>query len=324
MWVRPCESPGVPVRVGVLVAATLPTLLWVTPAAATEPPLAISLDFRGEAGCSSQQAFLDKVRARVAFVLAEAPQALRLEVTLTRTPDGSQGHLRSGSGDSDARELEARTCDEVADALALITALVIERTQREQAAKPDQRIAVMRPIASPALVPKRAARTHIALGAQAQATRVLDMAPLLGAGLGLWVDAGLSWGLSAQYARNDLLGEPSRARVAFGSVTFAVGPRSLELAPRLRLAGTVATQGGFVAADGVSVDVSTSARRSYWAFGLLARLQLQATSRGFAYLALAGFVPLIERRFRTLEPERQVASTVKVAPEVALGFALTL
>lgn len=304
--------------------ATLAVATSPKPARA-EPPLTVKLEFRAEDGCPNEQEFLSRLTSRAELRLVAEAEALLLRVWLGVTGSGARGALRAGAeGATDAREVEAASCGEVADALALIAALMIERTKREQASRPTP-VAPSSPppisVAAPKLPPSRR-QLHIGLGAVA--TRPMASAPLTGVGISLFVAGSLTWWLSAQYSRNDALASPGRARFGFGGLVLGAGPPVLNLGSRLQLAAAVAVQGAFLAAEGVDVDVKSSARRSYWAAGALGRAQLKLANHAGVFAEVGGFVPMVERRFSTREPYVLVGQTASVAPHAALGLALSL
>jgi hypothetical protein len=110
----------------------------------------------------------------------------------------------------------------------------------------------------------------------------------------------------------------------FGVVMLGVGPRRLQLARRLHVSAGLAGQGAFITAEGVGVDVALAVRRSYWSVGLQSRLALDLAPEASGFIDAGCFVPLVERRFRTLMPERNVGNTALLAPQIGLGLALRL
>lgn len=292
-----------------------------------QAPLAVKLEFRAEQGCPDEQHFLSRLSSRASFRLVDEAAALHLRVLLATSASGARGELRAGDeGATDAREVEARSCSEVADALALIAVLMIERTKREQAERPPS-VAPSKP-APPAPLPRQppnpARRRQLELGLEAVASRPMAAAPLTGGGVSLFVAGSMTWWLSAHYSRNDVLRRPHDARFGFGAVTVGVGPAGLQLGPRLLLAAAVAMQGAFLSAEGVDVDVASSARRSYWGAGLEGRAQLEVVRHLGVFAEVGAFLPLVERRFSTLQPYELVGQTSRVAPHAALGFTVSL
>lgn len=294
-----------------------------------ESGLPTTLDFRAGPDCPSQASFVAKINARTPIEVVDQGAALRLQISLSSDAPSARGVLGTGSaGSGDFREVSAPSCEQVADALALIAALLVERTKRERAAAPPPppppsavvRAAPTLPTAAPR--PRPRAR-RVMLGAKAALSRPITRETLTGAGLSLLVDTSLSWWLSIAYLRNDALSAPRNARLAVGAATVGIGPPALRFGP-FDFAAAFAGQGAFITASGVGVDVSTSARRSEWSLGALSRLNVEAMPGGLVFLELGAFAPLFERRFSTLSPDKVVAETAPISPEFGLGFSLSL
>jgi hypothetical protein len=329
MWSGACHAGLVRCRPGLASAAVLAALGCAPrPARADVPALPVKLDFQADAACPDSSRFLARIHSRTPLRVSNDSDALVLRVVLRSSAGGFHGQLRTGVAEvGETREVSAATCEEVADALALIGALIVERSRREQAEQRPAKRAPRAPARAPAVVDDRASapqheRPAILLGAEALIARPLTSDVLTGGSLSMFVDAGLSWWLSAGYARNDLVRSPARAELGYGAINFGLGPPSLKLTQRARLALAVCGEGGFVTADGLGVDVPMSARRSYWALGVLARLQWAVFEQGFFSLQGAGLVPLVERGFSTREPYERVATTTIIAPKMSVGFGL--
>lgn len=310
-----------------LALATLAATVSPKPAQA-EVPVAMKLEFRATSGCPTQPEFLRRLTSRAEVRLVDRAESLRLHVSLETTGSGARGELRAGTdSDDNAREVEARTCEEVADALALIAALMLERTQRTQAARPRTKPTTATPPPQPTHVvpaPRAPTPRALELGLQAVATRPMTSPLLTGAGVSLLVSRSLTWWLSAHYSRNDVVASAHQARFGFGGLLLGIGPPALQLGSGVRLAAALAAEGAFLTAEGVNVDVKSSARRSYWAGGALVRVHLNLTTHLGMFVDLGGFVPLVERRFSTREPYELVGQTSSVAAHAALGFAVSL
>ena len=95
--------------------------------------------YRAPAGCPDAEAFTDRVRARRRPAQdSRTPTARRLEVRIEQRGGRAIGHLRVvGADDALAqRSIEAATCGEAADALALIAALTLDPDAAEQPVRP--------------------------------------------------------------------------------------------------------------------------------------------------------------------------------------------
>src|SRR5215831_19911546 len=93
-------------------------------------PSPVPIDFEAPVGCSSADAFYAAVAARLdrAHLVRAAQAGMRLGIRLTRSPARVHGELRlsDGRGGAETRKVDGTTCDEVADVLALTTALALD------------------------------------------------------------------------------------------------------------------------------------------------------------------------------------------------------
>ena len=93
--------------------------------------------YRAPARCPDASAFAERVRARQRPAQgARPPTARRLEVRIEQRAGRAIGQLRvlGADGALTRRSIEAATCDEAADALALIAALTLDLDAAEQPA----------------------------------------------------------------------------------------------------------------------------------------------------------------------------------------------
>jgi hypothetical protein len=124
------------IGVGGLFAISLglvgPALAQRTGNAATAPEDSphFHLTYVAPADCPDRNAFLGAIRARTPRpqLAADDEVAVTFVVTLEVEPTGSTGHLdvREPDGDAQKRSVSSRTCSEVARALALVVALVLD------------------------------------------------------------------------------------------------------------------------------------------------------------------------------------------------------
>jgi hypothetical protein len=107
--------------------------------AQAEPPKAIALDYGAAAGCPDRAAFVGMIAARteLARIDGEEP-TVRLVIAIEpRARGGATGHLRLASPERTiTRTVEGDACEEVANALALITALAVDPSPRAIEASP--------------------------------------------------------------------------------------------------------------------------------------------------------------------------------------------
>lgn len=114
-------------RLAPLVLLLAPVVARLAFAAGVEEP--IRLDYRAAPGCPDEPAFLARVRARTSHArLADRDEPARtftLRLEGGGRPSGSVTVSGTGAGEG-TRALAANTCEEVADALALMMALAID------------------------------------------------------------------------------------------------------------------------------------------------------------------------------------------------------
>ncbi len=113
-----------PIRAGWLV------MLAAVRAGAMETGEPVSIEYRAPAGCPDAREFVWRVSARVPKARAPGPGEKRREfsATIVSAPHGATGRLliRETDGSESIRTLEAPSCAEAADALALVVALAID------------------------------------------------------------------------------------------------------------------------------------------------------------------------------------------------------
>lgn len=325
MCATACQSRRVALRLAIFAALAL-----LCPAraswAAEARPLPIQLDFSTQPGCPSLQDFQQIVEARTPIVVDDRAALLRLGVELSTDGVRASGRLRAASfAAAEAREVAGTTCAEVADALALIASLIIERTQRERQALAESRPAPAprSPAAAPARQVAEPKPALVRLGVEGLVSSATTDSRLAGVGVSVWLQKFLTWSLHASYESNSLLSEPKHVQVGLGALTFGVGPPAWQLGP-VQLSAILAGRAGFLTAEGRNVDVPYSVRRSYVAGGLIGRAELELRPRLFAFVHLGGLVPFTTRRFSIREPERVVAQTTRIALDAAFGVALGL
>jgi hypothetical protein len=88
----------------------------------------LQLRYQAPDGCPDRAGFEQQLRARLPQRGARAGAA-RLEVRITRVPEGSVGELalaRPGGEPAAVRKIRARDCEEAAEALALVAALMLD------------------------------------------------------------------------------------------------------------------------------------------------------------------------------------------------------
>ncbi len=308
----------------------LATAAWTAAGHAQSGALLTELRYHAPAECPDGATFVQRVAARSPVQLSDAPSPLRLDVKLTVSPEGARGELTATSADgTDTRSVTASRCAEVADALALIASLAVERAQRAEVerAQRTQAQAQPRPAAAAPTEPRphpdapsRPIRVELGLGGAAAKPTTGSI--LFGSELSLRAERGLAYFLSASYVTNALFS--SDVDYGLGALTVASGPPSWPADSAIRASAALAIRGGFLTAKATETERPVLVRRSYWALGAWGRLSADITPRALLFLDGSVAASLYERRFHTREPDVLVGSTVPIAVGAAAGLALSL
>jgi hypothetical protein len=180
--------------------------------------------------------------------------------------------------------------------------------------------------------PSSASGARLAVQVGAQASFGQPVAPHFNAGGALLGRARLERGtafspsvtLSIQHTRSELLHSAPDSAVRVTGLSVAPCPVSLRPIARLRLEPCLVATGAELQAVGRDLPQATSAARSWWGLGALARLSL-AVTRGLAFEVEGGaLVPLVERRFVTLPSGRELGRTPTLAPLANAGVSYEL
>ena len=315
------------------VLVTLPAVLLALGA----EPVAVRLSYDAPAGCPSQDAFYDAVRARTDRVrLAVGDEShLDVSVRVTGGDRGFRGEVRESvnQGESSVRSVDGGTCKEVVEALSLTVALSIDPDAHAPSA-PAVSLPQKQPV--PCLPCAAQPRTAVAPGA---APVQLDVG--LGV-LGTVVDtAGFSVGgaLSARllrarsasastssavqvsllFASTGVLSAPSDHRTRFGALALDACPwrhhsGAFEFAP-CALAAL-----GFLELSGRGLAEPETVDRAWWSAGL--DLQLSwLLGGGYVFEgALGATVPLVKHRYFTNAPDHVVTETPALSPLARIGL----
>ncbi len=149
----------------------LALLVGVTAAATTaRAHAAPRLDYRAPSGCPTNAEFVSAVLARGGSLDLGAGSNAEIDVVIERTSDGYLGTARvqNAGQSSDPREVRSAACAEVADGLAIVTALASQTGGTPDAASPTNaatpRVAPKTetaPVAVAAAKPKPEPSTHL-------------------------------------------------------------------------------------------------------------------------------------------------------------------
>jgi hypothetical protein len=105
------------------------------------------LDYRAASGCPTNAEFVSAVLARGGSVDLGAGSNAEIDVVIERTGDGYRGtaRVRNAGQSSDTREVSAPACADVADGLAIVTALASQTGSMPDSAPPTSAVAAPAP-----------------------------------------------------------------------------------------------------------------------------------------------------------------------------------
>lgn len=318
-------------------------------AEAQEQKLPVAVEYQAIEGCPSEDAFWDALSSRAPRVeRSEVSQALAtLRISVIVTPQGVLGRLQIVRRDltTEPRFVEAASCDEVVQALALTAALSVEGEVAPHAAEsspptPPSPPPPLRPppedspytnrrlpidyVESPTVSGHDDWETEI--NGYGIAAFVVDQNASLGVGGAITfarkrqVLATQMLGLGVAGLSTALTNDESRTRFTLTQAEFMGCPtawgRSVVVRPCLLF------QVGILDASGVDISNPESAQDMWWAPG--ASLRLEAPARGLVRLqvALHTVVPLTPRTYTLGEPHSEVAKTMSVSPWLTVGVSI--
>ncbi len=319
------------------------TALTVAPRAgfAQEPATeAIRISYRASGACPDAPAFTARVRIRSTHLRLAQPgeNARTFDISLD---DGSPASGTVGVVDGEQREgvrrVRAETCEQVADAIALVVALAINpggpsRSSAESAA-PDEG---PRDVPSPTPPP----RTEIAAQRRWSERPPAGSAIFAGADFGLAggvtpqmlasVSPYVGWqstaeGLVAPELRLALVRSVSAAPVLNGEASFVWTAGRLDGCPvalraaALRFAPCTRIEAGAIQVETTGVEAPRSRLRGWFAAGLVGGVQWAVVDSLFAEAEFAALLRATDDRFVVLPN-----SVVDQVPLVGLSAALGL
>lgn len=288
----------------------------------------VSVDYAGGPDCPDALVFGEQLRtrARVQFV-SPTEGVTAFSVKLTQSGAQTVGRLvvRDRKGEQSERKVTGDTCAEVVSGLALVAALSLDPSAREQAAPVSPPEPTTKPPegATPRDAPTPKADVapspwSVSIGAGGMAVSDVSSSLLFAVApfLGVTRRVGGPWAVALELRF-------SRGSVASveAATTWTAG--GLDLCPfllwpsRVRLQACARAQAGTLDVIGVNVTPSRGVSRPWLSVGPAASASFYLVERLFARLEGALDVPLVRDRFY-FEPE----TTVFQAP--AVGWTATL
>jgi hypothetical protein len=303
----------------------------------------IRIDYRAPAGCPNDAAFAADVRARTTRWRIETGDAPARHFVIEVAPRGPRVHGRllvtDVGGESTVREVDGDTCDEVAEALALMTALAIDphaslvpisrpAPPPPPPPPPPPAVATTNAPVFESTPDAHSTRWRLAAGAHAGAAG--GVAPMLAAGMDAFVDAALArgsaWspGVRLRLAYNEALPVSTTAGTAkFWRLVggLAVCPLRLDVIPStLALVPCGAFDAGEVDATGTDTPNGRHERRTWLDVGAVGRLDWALSAYVSIEIEGGALFPLL--RYHSTFPTLAVYDTPFVAGFAGAGAAV--
>ncbi|HEY0714677.1 MAG TPA: hypothetical protein VGF45_18490 [Polyangia bacterium] len=288
------------------------------------PPLGLRYDAPLE--CPSARYFILRVTKRSDARLVEEEQRPHFIVTIRRTEGTVTGRIHEASSGSGEREIAAKDCLDVVDALALTASLSIARREK-RAPRPaaSVRSAVVNPSKD---VPRR-----WSLGARVASDDALGFA-YLSSGVGLFAEsqpsapfAGgrLHLGVPAfrvgiAHARTGTFQSNKAAQFTTTAVSLGLCPLGLE-AGRLAFQGCAVTEGGLVTGRGLAVATPNDQREPWAAAGIEVVSSLPLSSTLVVSLDTSVLAALVRRDFVFERPHVPISATRSLFFRIGLRIA---
>lgn len=309
-------------------------LLWALQAgsvgAQNAAPVVVALDYRAPAGCPEASSFREQVLGRtkrLSFAERNVEPSLFWRVDIAESSGRSHGTLRVTGARPSAlqRDVQASSCEQVVDALALVAALSVDpEASLAPREKPQSPTTAPVPAAGASTptppAPPRAAgeasATKLSLGltltARSGLAPQLAWAPEASVGLSFRSSGGYTWGLVVSATR-----VRGNAAIDVGQADFTWSLARLDVFPiraryrNWRFEPAAFVEAGQLRARGVAVVPSAEAHRPVLSVGALARASWLAFDLLWFGVEAGPLVPLIRDRFYLFE-----TSTVFQLPRI--------
>lgn len=289
--------------------------------------------------CATAESFYQSVSNRTDRVrtAVDGESTVELAVRLVRSGTKVQGELRmyGEHGESDTRRVEGATCEEVVEALSLTAALALDPTARVVAAptppsvppappsEPPRKPYVEVPPSEPS-APPRQRFSEFSLNVQGIAAQIVSPGMSFGGAISgrLAFDPdenGYSVSVAILHLRNDLFQTPADARYRLTAFSITGCPVRLRLSGATTFEPCATTIAGWLSAEALDVQYSTSKVRTYWSLGGIAAIRVAAGSRAALELFGGATAPLTMRHFSVGRPGEHVGKTPVISAMAGVG-----
>lgn len=293
------------------------------------PPADLDIHYSAPAQCPDRAAFEKSIRRRTERASSshdDAAPPRRLDVRLEQTATAVRGHLAvaDDAGGTTVREIEAATCAEAVDGLALIVALLFDPESAKDATEtpppPESPKSAPRDVTSE---PKR--NSHFALSTSfiTASGHAPDLLP--GGELALAFEAPLFAGLLLYIKAGVRLTTPDTVSSNEGLATFKWWAGLASVCPALELGDPsfvgvcVSMEQGVLSATGSDTRNPRSTGRSWTAMGPGLALRWSVLPPLFTFIAADALFPLNRDRFFLGTEQIHEVPAVAFRGEVGVG-----
>jgi hypothetical protein len=286
-----------------MIAGAALAVALLSQTAPSEAPMALRLEVRGAAGCTSRSDLTARIEARSSRIVVADDAGVSAQVAVVSQRPGAVAAdlvLATAGAEQPPRRVVARSCAEVADAVALIIAVTLDPNLRPApdapppppAPTPEERPAPATPPAPPVAVAPAAAPpptakrgTGAQLGAYAAGQAIVGPASAVMPGVAIQVMAALDregpWAPAlfvgaAHVWRSDLSEPGGKASFTLDAATLDACPLRLRWS-RLAARPCAAALVGRLAARGSDTENAASSARPFAAAGASVTASLGST-----------------------------------------------
>lgn len=318
-------------------ALALGVVGWGASEAHAEEPVPVTVDYSVIDGCPSESAFWAALSSRSSRVRRATNEdvATQLLVSVIVTPQGVLGRLQLARGlrVTEPRFVEATSCDQVVQALALTAALSVEAEAEPEELSPKPPVPDPPPYTDRQLdpaPPPPPAREHerwqTSVRVGGLGAMLVDRHPSVGATLGIAFSrqrqllATQTLGLSVSTLTTSLLAADANARFVLTEAELRGCP--LTIGEQLLVRPCLAFQVGTLDAHGQNVSDPESSEDTWWATGLSVEAEYPGYGPVRFHMALSAIVPLAPQAYQLgLQPET-ITQTLPVSPWLSVGVAV--
>lgn len=283
------------------------------------------VSYRAPEGCPSRDAFLDAAAARWPRV-RDARERISVRVIPSSGQFEGSLEIQDAAGISSRKDVQGNTCDEVISALALVTALSVEREPRADESD-AKRIDASEDLPKAAGASQKP-RWHFAVGAQAALPGDAIPATALGGGVfadlsrpsaGVWT---VRARVTALVAQSTVPADSGEARFRWMAARAEACPLAVSLISRVRAFPCLGVEGGVVDGEGRNIAVNKASVAAWWAALAMAHVEWRPWSTVFVDASGGLVVALSRDSFVIQEPRTVLHQASALSPSAGLGVGI--